>query len=479
MEDIDRLAQQLKKEILESTSDIKVSGTVYYVAADGNDDADGLTPETAMRTLDKVSAMDLKPGDAVLFRRGDLWRGTVQTRRGVTYAAYGKGQKPRLYASPCNAAQEGTWTETDVPGVYVYDLRMPNDVGVLVFDEGEKGCAFKVMKVRQPDSTTTHVETGEPFADYRHLKRDLDFYHDYSGTQLVYLCSQKGHPAERFRSIEMNVKTNLMRAVTDVTIDNLCLKYCGAHAVGAGTVDSLRVTNCEIGWVGGSIQGEDIFGRNLPTRFGNGVEIYGGCKKFVVDHCYIYQIYDAAITHQHLGDGENPLTMENVTYTNNLVEDCVYAFEYFLGKASNDTTRLMRNVLIADNVARRTGMGWGAQRPDKETPAAVKSWVNYNRAEDFRICNNVFDRSTRDLLNISAQEAAWLPTLQNNVYVQYRDGVGGKIGSRNTNTGLEKDPFWNNIRNDEMRYPYDENFPELLKRLFHEENGKFITVDAE
>ncbi len=476
LEDIDRKAEEMKEAIRQTASEVNATGNIYYVANGGDDNQDGRTPETAVKSLKKVNGLELKPGDAVLFNRGDLWRGVVQTRRGVTYSAYGEGEKPRIYASPCDAAKEGSWTETEVKGVYVYDRELTDDIGTLVFNEGES-CAFKVMMVRQPDSTTLHVETGEPFSSYRDLKRDLDFYHDYKQAHRVYLCSKEGNPAERFQSIELNVKTNLMRIVTDVTIDNLCLKYCGAHAIGAGTVDTLRVTNCEIGWVGGSIQGDALFGRNLPTRYGNGVEIYGGCNKFVVDNCYIYQIYDAAITHQHLGGGTNPITMKNVIYTNNLVEDCVYAIEYFLGKAENDTTRYMEHILMANNVARRTGMGWGIQRPDKETPAAVKSWVNYNKATDFIIKDNIFDRSACDLLNITADSTQWMPRLEGNVYVQYRNASGGKIGTNTVDRGLENDPFWNSVKNNDMRYPFDESFSGLMKRLFGEEKAQIIILE--
>ncbi len=477
LEDIDRKAGALKEAILGSTFTPLIEGKTYYVSAQGDDGNDGLSPQKPLRSLDGVNALELQKGDGVLFRRGDLWRGHLQTRTGATYAAYGEGEKPRLYGSPCNAAQEGTWTETEARGVYAYSLELKNDVGALIFDDGAAGCAFKVMKVTQPDGTTTHVDTGQPFADYRDLRRDLDFYHDYKGTGLVYLRSDKGNPAERFRSIEMNVRGNLVRAVSDVHINNLCLKYCGSHAIGAGTVKSLCVSDCEIGWVGGSIQGEGLFGRNLPTRYGNGVEIYGGCDCFMVDSCYIYQVYDAAITHQHLGDGRDPILMRNVYYTHNLVEDCVYSFEYFLGRDTTEAERLMDNILIAENIARRTGMGWGSQRPDKETPAQVKSWVNHNRASNFLIAQNVFDRSTHDLLNITADSLEWLPRLEGNVYVQQRGGAAGKQGYNRKDREGETDPFWNSIRSDDMRYPFDEKYTEVLKHLFGEEDGTVIVLE--
>ncbi len=477
LDDIDQKANQLKEAILGSTRTLPLEGRVFYVAADGNDQNDGLSPEKSLQTLDKVNALELQPGDAVLFHRGDLWRGYLQTRTGVTYAAYGEGNKPKLYGSPCNAAREGVWTETDVQDVYAYDLKLSNDVGALIFNDGAEDCAYKVMMRTQKDGSTTHVETGEPFSNYRDLNRDLDFYHDYKDTGIIYLRSDKGNPAERFSSIELNVKMNLVRAVSDVHIDNLCLKYCGAHAIGAGTVKSLTVTQCEIGWVGGSIQGESIFGRNLPTRYGNGVEIYGGCNSFTVDSCYVYQIYDAAITHQHMGDVKDPIWMKNVSYTHNLVEDCVYAFEYFLGKGEDGAGRMMENILIADNIVRRAGMGWGIQRPDKETPALIKSWVNHNPATNFLITRNIFDRSVCDLLNITADNAAWLPRLERNVYAQYRDAVGGKMGYNQEDRGFETDPFWNSIKNDNMRYPFNEQYADVLKQLFGEEEGTMLMLE--
>jgi len=76
----------------------------YHVAAAGSDAADGRSPETAWATLDRVNAAELAPGDSVLFRRGDRWRGRLRARSGdetapVTYGAYGEGEKPVLMGS--------------------------------------------------------------------------------------------------------------------------------------------------------------------------------------------------------------------------------------------------------------------------------------------------------------------------------------------------------------------------------------------
>lgn len=450
---LDRQAERMKRTVRNTKTKVAISGNSYYVSNNGNDDNDGRSPAFPFKSLEKVNTIQLQEGDAVFFNRGDLWRGRVQTSKGVTYSAYGKGDKPRIYGSPCNAAQEGKWLETDAPNVYMFDRELTGDIGTLVFNEGES-CAFKVMKDKQKNGTTVHIETRMPFSDYRDLRDDLEFYHDYKEAKRVYLYSAKGNPAQRFHSIELLVKTHIIYATDQVVVDNLCLKYCGAHGVGSGTTEGLTVTNCEIGWIGGSIQAEDIFGRSHPTRFGNAIEIYGGCDYFLVDNCYIYQAYDAGITHQFSTGEETPIHMKNVTYSNNLVEDCVYGIEYFLGSASNNAERYMENILFKQNLLRRSGYGWGKQRPDKDTPAHIKSWTSYNRAHNFLIQDNIFDRSTKELLNMEAEQKEWLPTLNNNTYIQHIDIPAGKLGAEKTT------------------YPFDSSIKHALKDIFGEKRPK-------
>lgn len=454
---LDRKAETMKQNIRKTPTQVNIKGKSYYLATNGNDTNDGLSPEKAFKSLAKINSLELREGDAVLLRRGDLWRGHIKSKSGVTYSAYGKGEKPKIYGSPCNAAKEGEWTETETPNVYVYNLELPNDIGTLVFNDGAS-CAIKVMKQTLENGSTVHLETKEPFSDYRDLKADLEFYHDYKEAKRLYLYSSEGNPAKRFKSIELLVKTNIIYAGNNVTIDNLCLKYCGAHGIGSGTTKGLTVTNCELGWIGGSIQGESLFGRTHPTRFGNAIEIYGGCGQFLVDNCYIYQVYDAGITHQFSSGGEESVIMKDVTYSNNLVEDCVYSIEYFLGKADNNSERFMDNINIHNNLLRRSGFGWGKQRPDKSTPAHIKSWAHYNRASNFVIKNNIFDRGTIELLNIEANKEEWLPILQENTYIQFTDIPVGTLGSNHT------------------VYPFNKSVGDILKKLFNETNPIILFV---
>ncbi|MCX5644206.1 MAG: hypothetical protein NTZ17_05915 [Phycisphaerae bacterium] len=81
------------------------SGRTFFVSsASGDDGSDGLSPQSAWRSLGKVNAAELRPGDKVLFQRGGSWRGTLVPRSGreeapVTYGAYGDGARPLLLGS--------------------------------------------------------------------------------------------------------------------------------------------------------------------------------------------------------------------------------------------------------------------------------------------------------------------------------------------------------------------------------------------
>ena len=47
-------------------------GRTFYVQSDGDDLANGLSPERAWKTLDRVNRAELAGGDRVLFRCGDI-----------------------------------------------------------------------------------------------------------------------------------------------------------------------------------------------------------------------------------------------------------------------------------------------------------------------------------------------------------------------------------------------------------------------
>ena len=101
---------------------LPVWATEYYVDSEGGcDTASGTSVASAWRSLDRVNAASLTPGDVVRFKRGGLWRGTLVPQSGapgqpVTYTWYGKGRKPILQQS-VDRSRPGDWVE-ESPGIW-------------------------------------------------------------------------------------------------------------------------------------------------------------------------------------------------------------------------------------------------------------------------------------------------------------------------------------------------------------------------
>jgi parallel beta-helix repeat protein len=73
---------------------------VYYISPKGNNDNDGLSPETPWRNISKVNSMKFNPGDSILFERGGIWKEQLKVSSAgnsthpITFGAYGIGDKP-------------------------------------------------------------------------------------------------------------------------------------------------------------------------------------------------------------------------------------------------------------------------------------------------------------------------------------------------------------------------------------------------
>jgi len=411
---------------------------VYVSVRTGDDAADGRSPSTAWRTLGRLANADVPSGSYVLLERGGVYRGSIRTKAGVTYSAYGTGEKPVVCASPEDGADARKWRQTENPKVWAYDIGR-RDVGTLVFDGGKAHAIKVLIRTDAKTGRKTDQRTGLPFDSYRDLRRDLDFWHDYyeNGTGLLYLFSE-ANPGGRFKSIEFCVKRNgvSIGANADVTVDNLCIKYTGAHGVGAGTCRNLTVSNCEFAWIGGSIQGEAMFGRDHPTRYGNGVEIYGGCDGFVVTNCIFREIYDAAVTQQYdirPGDGMKRFDQRHIRYVGNVIARCNYSIEYFLSAPNGNPSR-MEDFVVADNLMSDAGFGYCEQRPDRGGAAHVKGWwrKDRNRAQGFVIRDNVMCRSQDSFLNIgsalrNADGSSSLPRFAGNLLMVASDEKFGYV----------------------------------------------------
>ncbi|MBR5307547.1 MAG: S-layer homology domain-containing protein [Clostridia bacterium] len=473
LKELDARQAQRKAEILATVSTIKPKEgkKAYYVSSSaGNDENDGLSADKPFKTITKVNAANLVPGDVVYFKRGDEWRGTtLKAKNGVSYTAYGEGAKPVISLSPFDGAKHGTWTPVEgYTNVYKYSELFTEDIGSLAFNE-RTFTEIYAQKIlfdfigKDPAKPHFRGDPADKIAEDQlsYLKNDLDFWHDTKGPNItyakggeLYLRSDKGNPAERFTNIEFNPRASCITVgnAVDVTIDNLTIRHAGVHGVSSSTTRNLTVTNCVFEWIGGGVQN---YNDGSYVRLGNAVEIYGGCEGYIVDNCYIEQVYDAGVTHQVSHESDGDYVMKDVTYSNNVILNCIYSIEHF-NRARANTTRYLVNINYKNNLCRYAGYCFGNTRPDKTVASHIRSGTIVDTA-NFVVENNVFDRSTVQLFKLQAggdEQIQW----KNNVYIHR---LGASYG---TMTGVS--------------ITYNGNISKEVERYFAfpEVNGKYLFI---
>ena len=243
---IEEMAAKRKAEILNAADTVEIKGTTYYVSADGCDENDGKTPERAWKTLSKVSSFPFERGDGVRFRRGDTFRGCVMTRPAVTYAAYGSGEKPKLFSWKKDLADESLWSLYDKENsVWVLNEQIP-DCGTLVFNGGEKH-SRKLIPSYINGRFVCRDDESRLFDVSAEMTENLDIFCRYEKTFNtqetkgesfpvpdvnerslgdLYLRCDEGNPGKVFDSIEAVVKQSMfyVRDNDSVHIDNVCIK---------------------------------------------------------------------------------------------------------------------------------------------------------------------------------------------------------------------------------------------------------------
>ena len=144
-------------------------GRTFFVSSvSGEDGSDGLSPQSAWRSLGKVNAAELRPGDKVLFQRGGSWRGTLVPRSGregapIAYGAYGEGARPMLLGSVSRDEPRDWHQEADsiwaTAEPTVVDIGSPGDFAAAawsVYTEG--GAQVKTTVSASTDGTPASLQ---------------------------------------------------------------------------------------------------------------------------------------------------------------------------------------------------------------------------------------------------------------------------------------------------------------------------------
>jgi len=336
----------------------------YYVSSfGGNDQADGFSPQTAWRTLARVNAAAVQPGDKILFQCDNIWRGQLFAKSGaagrsVTYGAYGSGAKPILQGSVAKDAPDA-WVKA---GNNLWKTLSP-----MVANQ-----AFKAENIRPAvEPSTDHslsVDVGNIIFDQgavcgikkwhrEELRHNGDFWYDPANQQ-VWLYSDLPLGTQH-HSIELALKKNIIEegGCQYVTYDELQLRYGAAHGIGGGNTSHITVRRCDVSFIGGGHQFTRPDGQ--PVRYGNGIEFWGAAHHNLVEYCRLWEIYDAALTNQGRGSDSEEV---DIAYRNNVIWNAEYSFEYWNGPARART----ENIFFEHNTCVDAGYGWSHnQRPDR------------------------------------------------------------------------------------------------------------------
>ena len=322
--------------------------------------------------LSEVNALDIAPGDAVLFERGGVWRGQLRVRSGlpghpVRYGAFGSGGAPVIQPS-LDRGDPADWRE-ESGGVWSA-AGGSSDIGNVILDHGDSGYLFR------------RERPGE-------LRDDRDYAFDAVAGR-VFVRSDAGNPAVRWRSVEFALKIHAIDEgfAHDVVYESLSLRYAAAHGIGGSDVARIAVRDCDVAWIGGGYLYVDTLGHGV--RYGNGIELWGGAEDVVVEGCRAHDCWDAGLTNQSNVPGSE---QRNLLWRGNRVERCEYSYEFW----QQGEGGACENVRLEDNDFRDAGGGWGHAQRWNPNAAHLMLYDTTVPTPGFAVVRNRFERS-RDCL---------------------------------------------------------------------------------
>ena len=494
-------------------------GTAYYVSADGSDDNDGLTPETAWYSTAKVGRESmgggvLRFGDAVFFRRGDVFRSfdfdagtTPFTCRvdGITYSAYGEGEKPVITSSPENGTGAEKWqlVYEDENGTKIWQFYNPlTDVAMVVCNDdvvadrvyewcaqedvedgsGYVSCTLDYWWMHEDGGVEL---LGELLPLEKTLTEDMTFVSrpsrgpaqedmGCSGTGPLYLRCDKGNPGELFATIEFSgfeVFGLICMEANDLVFDNLSLKYTGISYIKNWyhwkAYQNTVIQNCEFAFGGGSVGYYRIAdnGTRIIGTMGDG--IYCVVRNATIRNNYFHDSAAYAWGYE-ASNFELQEPTEDFGYVHWTDNVAVNTYGLRFDSSVDPELKQLNSVIIRGNQIWNTGrIG-----RDKYYYAEGALCIWGNRFGKCIVENNVFYGTENGypvanaLLSpdVYTDETGYtLPVLQNNTYTQHS---GGELAM-----------FWGHGA--EIWYIDRENDVEKFIEMFGDTTSKFYIIPME
>ncbi|MCF6306448.1 MAG: T9SS type A sorting domain-containing protein [Flavobacteriaceae bacterium] len=348
---------------------VNCNATTYYVSTiSGNDSNTGTTISQAWKTIAQVNSFAFVPGDSILFKRNEIWRGQLIPKSGsisadIYYGAYDEGVYPAILGS-LNFNNNSDWVNL-YGNIWKCNAVFSTDIGNIIFDNATI-IGYKKW-----------LETD--------LQNQNDFWYDLlTGQLLIYSTS---NPSNLYFEIELALRTNIIHQENThfVTYENLSIKYGGAHGFGGGNTSNITIKSCEISYIGGGDLNMDG-----TIRYGNGVEFWGNATNNIVEKCKIWEIYDTGVTNQN---HTTTVIQQNIKYQNNIIWNCgLSSFEFWCKPETSEVDAIH----FENNTCLYAGSGWGIQRPDY---FGIHVLISDNSAQSgtISIKNNIFFEAQRSI----------------------------------------------------------------------------------
>lgn len=374
-----------------------LAATSYVDATSGRDTNTGLSEATAWKTIAKVNASRFNPGDQILFKRGEIWRGQLivpssgSNGNPIAFGAYGDGIKPKILGS-VNLGSTESWSLYS-ENIWKSSIASVTDIGNLIFNNE---ASVGVKKSAKVDCTTQG-----------------DFFWDSSGNYL-YLYSTS-NPAAYYSAIEAarNIDVIYMEGKGYVTIQDLDIRYSAVNGINLSGWSAVNENNNiiiqrnSISYCGGYKSG--------GVRCGNGIQVFGFATNIIARYNRVDNIYDQGLDIEIWTAGHR---VSNVSFYYNVVSNCECSIGFgFQGDSvtTSDTIKFENNVLF------NAGGSWGhSQRPDP-FGHNLFYWLTTMPVTNLFFRNNIFLTATGKNLYIEWKNP--IAGLTSNYNLFYPDGA--------------------------------------------------------
>lgn len=304
-------------------------GKTYYVSSsEGNDSNNGLSPDKAFKTIEKLNTLYFVPGDQILFKTGDTFVGAFKPQgsgcegKPIIVSSYGDGAKPVL--QPGSENWQAYITHPDSYGETVW-------VNNVITFHNQQYWEVRDLELYDPDTTGTPAKDGvyrrgiditaEDAGELSHFYFDNLTIHGFHGPSSNIGKISGGIMMEIYATPRTPASEHIPTWFSDVKITNCELYDLGRSGINSFTVWARRTEDSDTKWG--------------PYPSSHGVPWTGYARHALSD----IEVSNNSIHHID-GDGYIVDTSDDVMVKNNLVYRCANAGVFSVGMFNWNTDRV-------------------------------------------------------------------------------------------------------------------------------------------